>query len=87
MNKYANRERFMPLKWIRMKWLQTAAAAAVLALAASTFADDYVDQWGPAVGTMLPGINAADHSGTVQNLASLTGNQGLLLFLNRSADW
>lgn len=47
----------------------------------------YADAWGPAVGSALAVLDAPDQSGTRQTLASLSGDQGMLLFLNRSADW
>ena len=50
-------------------------------------ADDYSDGWGPAVGSPMPLLAASDQSGVVRNLENLTGDHGLLLFLNRSADW
>ena len=48
---------------------------------------DFSDDWGPAVGSMLPTLEATDHAGVSRNLENLAGEQGLLLFLNRSADW
>ena len=48
---------------------------------------EYADEWGPAVGAQLPVLEALDQDGNPQTLASLAGEQGLLLFLNRSADW
>lgn len=56
-------------------------------LAASAFASDYSDSWGPAVGSKLPVLEAPDQTGTIRTLDDLAGEQGLLLFLNRSADW
>jgi hypothetical protein len=54
----------------------------------SAFAqDDYAKQWAPPVGTAMPMLMAPDQSGAARNLQSLAGEQGLLLFLNRSADW
>ena len=50
-------------------------------------ADDYSAGWGPAVGNPLPILDAPDQNGTRRELADLSGDQGLLLFLNRSADW
>lgn len=48
---------------------------------------DYVDGWGPALGSFMPPLEAVDETGTVRTLEDLSGDQGLLLFLNRSADW
>ena len=64
--------------------LATALASAALALGAAA---DYQDDWGPAVGTTMLAIEAADQTGTVRDLASLQGERGLLLFMVRSADW
>ena len=58
---------------------------AAVALPAS--ADDYSAGWGPSVGTQIPSIVAPDQAGIERRLADLSGDQGLLLFLSRSADW
>ena len=59
-----------------------------LAFAASAvFANDYASEWGPKVGTPLPVIDAQDQVGEGRNLDNLAGENGLLLFMNRSADW
>ena len=71
-----------------MKQVKIALAAWVAAmLASATLADDYPDGWGLAVGAEAPAIAAQDQSGAQRDLASLAGERGLLLFLNRSADW
>ena len=64
--------------------LATALASAAMAIGVAA---DYQDDWGPAVGTSMPAIAAADQTGTVRDLASLQGERGLLLFMVRSADW
>ncbi|MGD8416643.1 MAG: hypothetical protein PVH91_06265 [Pseudomonadales bacterium] len=66
---------------------RTGALLALVLLAASAFAADYSDHWGPAVGSKLPVLEAPDQTGTVRTLDDLAGDHGLLLFLNRSADW
>ena len=48
---------------------------------------DYRDDWGPDVGSVLPMLAANDHTGASRTLENLAGERGLLLFLNRSADW
>ena len=48
---------------------------------------DYGDDWGPALGSALPKLEANDHTGVLRNLDNLAGERGLLLLLNRSADW
>ncbi len=58
----------------------------LLALGASAHAE-YADEWGPQPGTALPLLEATDQDGQIRTLADLSGDQGLLLFLNRSADW
>ena len=66
--------------------LQTVAALSLVA-PVGVYADDYSTSWGPAVGSQLPVLAAKDQSGVDQTLRTLTGKQGLLLFMNRSADW
>ena len=59
----------------------------LVALSGMVFADDYVQSWGPAVGATAPAIEAQDQDGTTRDLASLCGENGVLLLLSRSADW
>ncbi len=47
----------------------------------------YLHAWGPSIGTQLPALKAQDQTGTWRDFESLKGKQGLLLFMNRSADW
>ena len=47
---------------------------------------DYAAGWGPAVGASVS-IEAPDQTGAVRTLGDLAGERGLLLFVNRSADW
>ena len=58
----------------------------VLALFGTANAE-YADDWGPAKGTQVPVLEAYDQDGVLRSVDNLTGSQGLLLFLNRSADW
>ena len=71
--------------------LTTGGIAVVVLLTVLTHfdatADEYTDHWGPPVGESVPVLEAHDHAGTVRTLANLTGARGLLLFMNRSADW
>ncbi len=67
--------------------LGAVVSMAGLLAATGGWADDYSDGWGPAVGSRLPVLEAPDQTGRVRHLADLSGEQGLLLFLNRSADW
>ena len=48
---------------------------------------DYQDDWGPTAGSAMPAIDAPDHTGASRTLGDLAGERGLLLFVNRSADW
>lgn len=50
-------------------------------------ASNYANEWGPRVGTSIPVLDAPDHTGERRTLADLAGDNGLLIFLNRSADW
>ncbi len=79
----------MPLNFLT--WLRAASSAlllgALLSLSAPAAADDYSAQWGPAVGAGMPLLAAADQTGASRSLENLAGEQGLLLFLNRSAEW
>ena len=70
----------MPYRWMMAALLWFGFAGAVAA-------DEYSNNWGPAVGSAMPLLAADDQSGSAQNLDSLAGEKGLLLFLNRSADW
>ena len=68
------------------QWL-SASMLPLLALFGTAANADYVEDWGPEVGSEIPLLEAFDQDGELRTLDSLTGNQGLLLFLNRSADW
>ncbi len=73
-----------------MRLIKTVMSALVSLTGLSAMvalADDYSDDWGPAIGTRLPVLEAPDQTGRVRTLDDLSGEQGLLLFLNRSADW
>ncbi len=49
-------------------------------------AEDYATAWGPSLGTEVS-ISAEDQNGQPRTLNDLSGEKGLVLFLNRSADW
>jgi len=69
-------------------FFSTTCFVVLVALGANAYAeDDYNAQWGPALGTDMPPIASFDQEGVQRELADLSGEQGLLLFLNRSADW
>ena len=71
------------------KRLGAAGVVAASALMACGLAGaaDYQDTWGPPTGSEIPPLSAPDQHGTVRDLASLSGANGLLLFAVRSADW
>ncbi len=75
--------RLMSVLWIVCAALSVNASGAWAAQGAA----DYVDVWGPPLDSHLPLLEAVDQHGQPQNLESLAGDQGLLLFLVRSADW
>ena len=61
--------------------------AVALAVAAMSGHAAYQEDWGPPVGATLPAVAAEDQMGAERDLASLAGEQGLLLFFYRSANW
>jgi hypothetical protein len=68
-------------------WVRTFMILPLLVLTAPGAWADYVDEWGPAVGSRIPALEVSDQDGKQRTLADLSGESGLLLFLNRSADW
>ena len=80
---FSNRHALMRICWFA---LTIVFAPAVLASEVAAEAD-YNSEWGPAIGSTLPLLEAIDQAGQVRKLDDLAGEQGLLLFLNRSADW
>lgn len=66
---------------------RTLAATLLTASAATLGATEYQDAWGPPLGSALPSIAALDQANASRELASLSGERGLLLFAVRSADW
>ena len=59
----------------------------LIALSHGGYASEYANKWGPEVGSSSPLLAAPDHRGTTQSLATLAGENGLLLIFNRSVDW
>ena len=47
----------------------------------------YQDSWGPPAGEQVPPIAATDQHRERRDFASLSGEGGLLLLVNRSAVW
>lgn len=72
---------------LRQQTSRLLAFSIVLLATSLASAQEYAEQWGPAVGSAIPVLNAPDQTGQIRDLQSLSGEQGLLLFLNRSADW
>lgn len=68
--------------------LRFMALAALICFSSvvTTEVDAAEPAWGPAIGARVV-IGALDDAGRERTLADLSGNKGLLLFLNRSADW
>lgn len=61
----------------------------VFGLAGTSNAAEDAFVWAPTltVGSALPAINAVDQNGNQQNLAQLSGENGLILVMSRSFDW
>jgi hypothetical protein len=60
-----------------------SAIISLLLVCGSLNARDY----GPAVGSKLPGFELKDQDGKTQTLASLFGPKGAVILFFRSADW
>ena len=69
------------------QWLGATLLLPLLAAFSAAGHADYADDWGPVVGSTVPLLDAFDQEGERRTLDDLSGSQGLLLFLNRSADW
>jgi hypothetical protein len=67
------------------RWIAAGALAAMTQFAFAS--SEYLELWGPAVGTEAPLLAADDQDGNRQTLESLTGPNGLLLVFSRSVDW
>lgn len=50
-------------------------------------ASEYVDGWGPSTGTQIPEGEFTSHLGETRTFPDLTGDKGLLILFNRSANW
>ncbi|MGR8947667.1 MAG: hypothetical protein ACU84Q_06440 [Gammaproteobacteria bacterium] len=73
-----------------MRFIASLLASSLIFLAtfaAAETAAHYTDRWGLPIGSSIPPLEAADQHGEVRNFESLKGKNGLLLFMNRSADW
>jgi hypothetical protein len=60
-----------------------SAALSLLLVGGSIYARDY----GPAVGSKMPGFELRDQDGKTQTLAGLLGPKGAVIVFFRSADW
>lgn len=67
--------------------LLSLTGLSALMVAGAGWSSEYSEGWGPEIGTAVPVLEAPDQTGAIRTLADLSGEQGLLLFLNRSADW
>lgn len=67
--------------------LATTGTAASEASAKDDAADAYQEGWGPSVGDTIPALAAQDQDGNLRDLASLSGEGGLVLLVSRSAVW
>ena len=67
--------------------LRTIVLLLVVVIINPVFADDYPRTWGPRVGASLPVLEANDQDGVARSFENLVGERGLLLSMNRSADW
>ena len=85
------------MNWISQSkhWLPRASGAATLLATvlltavylAQAGQDNYADAWGPSLNAPIPLLAASDQNGELQDIASLTGENGLLVLFNRSAVW
>ena len=85
------------MNWISQSkhWLLRASGAATLLVTVLSTAvslaqagqDNYADAWGPSLNASIPLLAASDQNGELQDIASLTGENGLLVLFNRSAVW
>ena len=55
--------------------------------AAAAHATEAAEAWGPATGSAMPALTAADQTGAPRELSGLAGERGLLFIIVRSADW
>ena len=67
--------------------IRLSAFGLLTALSCGGYASEYANKWGPEVGSSSPLLAAPDHRGATQSLATLAGENGLLLIFNRSVDW
>ena len=71
---------------IRVVWVSTFVVFLAAVGSAQTPAPD-VDRFGPQVGGVAPDFSLVDQRGETRSLASLMGQNGLMLVFSRSASW
>jgi peroxiredoxin len=67
--------------------MRVLAGLALAAALIATPATAQTHNFGPAVGATLPAVSAQDQAGAERTVASLSGQNGLVLLVTRSADW
>ena len=67
--------------------MEKLAFFTLLFISFACFGSEYSDTWGLPVGVDSPEIQALDQDGRTRDFESLSGRQGLLFVLSRSADW
>lgn len=84
-NQHAHSNRFSLFNLLRQFILILVFIGSTISTAA--LAQEFV--WAPdfPVGSKIPVLEAPDQNGMQQNLASLSGDKGLMLFFSRSFDW
>lgn len=68
-------------------FLRASTLVSLLSLMLPAIATEYQQSWGPQKDAPLPILQAPNQLGTTQSFDDLKGKNGLLLFMNRSADW
>ena len=67
--------------------MEKLAFLTLLFISFACFGSEYSGTWGLPVGAESPEIQALDQDGRARDFESLSGRQGLLFVLSRSADW
>ncbi|MEO1038956.1 MAG: redoxin domain-containing protein [Pseudomonadota bacterium] len=63
------------------------AAGQALAQDAASIASDAAEGFGPEVGATAPALSVFDSEGQARTLGSLYGENGVIIYFNRSLDW
>ncbi len=75
------------LRLICVFFLAIVGSAATSAQPATEAAMDAASEFGPAVGETAPAFTVSDSTGASRSLEDLTGENGVVLYFNRSLDW